>query len=217
LPEKTKNKVLKPSGINNLENINLHKHCIFKIANDFVPNYDFNKKISKIYTNLIYYFNGFEGEYDLSKGIALTGTFGAGKTTLFEIMKEYMKVVSNPNPNLFMTTSTEDIIYQMNRQDFLYSPVLLNLKSDNIKKPINILINEFGFMYQGKTYGTQNIELLEMFIMKRYDIFQNYGKLTHVTMNFGTDDLKKIFSPRIIDRYKEMFNIIELTGKSYRK
>ena len=56
-----------------------------------------------------------------------------------------------------------------------------------------------------------------MFMMKRYDIFQTYKKLTHITMNLDTDDIKDMFSERLVDRFREMFNIISLTGKSFRK
>ena len=56
-----------------------------------------------------------------------------------------------------------------------------------------------------------------MFLMKRYDIFQEYDKMTHVTMNFDSQDLTKVFPPKIIDRFKEMFNIIPIDEKSFRK
>lgn len=194
----------------------MHKWTIHKIANDLKSNYEFTDSLAKIYTSLIYYFNGENRDYDLNKGIALVGTFGAGKTTLFRVIRKYLKLIENPNPNLFKITSTEDIITEMQRSNHLDSELLYN-RNGVYKRPLNIVINEFGFDYDGKTYGTQNRELIEMFLMKRYDIFQEHGKLTHVTTNMDALDLKEIFTVRIIDRFKEMFNMIPVQGGSFRK
>ena len=132
------------------------------------------------------------------------------------IIREYLKLIANPNPNLFTVCSMEDIVMAMGDRNFLDSK-LLNNSYGNVRKPLNLCINEFGHKFRGKTYGTEHQELIEIFLMKRYEIFQDYNKLTHVTMNAGTDDLKDIFSPRVIDRLREMFNIIELGGESFRK
>lgn len=199
-----------------------HKRLVAKIANEKIRNYVWTKEIGKIAENLIYYFSGIEREYDLTKSIALCGTFGIGKSMLMRIFKEYLNRLPGYDfyhPNIFRIISIEDAIQSMQSEEPIYSDLLYNMsiKTDRpFRNPANILINEFGYQYNGKAYGTEYKELIEMFLMKRYDIYQEYGKLTHVTMNFDTDDLKSVFHPKIIDRFKEMFNIIPLGGKSFR-
>ena len=85
------------------------------------------------------------------------------------------------------------------------------------RQPKHVLINEFGYQYDIKHFGTDVNELIEAWLMKRYDIFQDYKKLIHITSNFGIKDLQANFHPKVVDRFREMFNFIELKGKSFRK
>lgn len=200
-----------------------HKRLLGKCANTIKPGYDWNPHLIEIATNLIPYFAGLKCDYKIEKSIALCGTYGVGKSMLMRIFKEYMNNLPGyqwNHPNVFRIISIEDVIHAMCATDPLNTPILYNKQMEldrPVSRPANILINEFGFKYKGKSFGTDYQELIEMFIMKRYDIFQEFGKMTHVTMNFGTDELKEVFSDKILDRFKEMFNIIPVHGTSYRK
>lgn len=198
-----------------------HKALVNSIALDLIPDYVWNKDLGTIATNLIHYFAGLEKEYNLNKSIALTGTYGVGKSRLMRIFQNYIRKTKQFNhPNIFRIISIEDVIQGMTSDEPINSEILYNCNTSvdrPAKKPANLLINEFGYQYGGKSFGTEYKELIEMFLMKRYDIFQEYGKMTHVTMNFDTEDLAGVFPPKIIDRFKEMFNIIPLDGKSFRK
>jgi len=170
---------------------------------------------------MLNYFLGRPGELDLNKGIGLMGNFGSGKSTIFEIFHRFLKTAFPFNENLFRITSIEEIISEMKSQNFLDSVYLYNLKDNEsgvgVPNPIHILINEFGYKYDAKSYGTDVNEYVDMFLMKRYDIFQTYGKLVHITTNCDIDDMKQLFHERIIDRLKEMFKMIALKGNSRRK
>jgi hypothetical protein len=201
-----------------------HKKMIGRIAG---PDYIFTTELKELWNILFLYFIGSEEfetyGYSLNKSIALTGLYGVGKSTIFRIIHRWLEVVKIQNPNSFRISSTEEVINIFQSKNWLDDVLILN-KTENsygggvgIPKPIHILVNEFAYPYDVKHYGTDVKEYIEMFIMKRYDIFQQYRKLTHVTMNFNVKDLDKNFSPRIIDRFREMFNIIELKGKSFRK
>ncbi len=167
------------------------------------------------------YFHGKKGNLDLNKGIAIAGSFGTGKTSAFRIYHEYLRTVFPFNENMFRISSIEDVIKEVSEKNWtdkvLTYNVDINVKSIEVRKPVHVLVNEFGYQYNIKNYGSDVNELIEAWLMKRYDIFQQYRKLTHVTTNFGTDELKEIFHPKIIDRFKEMFNFIELKGESFRK
>ena len=125
------------------------------------------------------------------------------------------------NPNLFRIASTEDLLKIFDKKDWTNDVLLYNIDQNmygvNYARPVHILINEFAYQYDIKNYGTDVKQFIEAFIMKRYDIFQSHGKLLHVTMNFGGKELRKNFHDRIVDRFREMFNVIELPGESFRK
>lgn len=206
-------------SINNAQ-FDKHKLVLGNAASEAVGDYQWSEEISKIASNLIYYFNGIEGEYDLNKSIAICGTYGVGKTILMKIFQMYMRSMKQIHPNIYRIISIEDVIKYMSEPNALDSELLYNCKTEldrPVRRPANLMINEFGYKYEGKNFGTEYQELIEMFIMKRYDIFQDYNKLTHVTMNLGTAELEEVFDDKIIDRLIEMFNIIPLGGDSYRK
>jgi len=217
-----KNKVSKVLDTMDEYEFNKNTHVLDSIARSMVKGYQWNKTIGEIASNLIFYFNGVAHKYDLNKSIALCGTYGVGKSILMRIFQEYMrkKVNGYGHPNIYRIISIEDVIKYMSEPNAIDSEILYNyhIKLDRpVRRPANLMINEFGYNYNGKSFGTEYRELIEMFIMKRYDIFQEYGKLTHVTMNLGPKELEDTFEEKIVDRLKEMFNIIPFDGESYRK
>ena len=64
-------------------------------------------------------------------------------------------------------------------------------------------INDFG----------NKIQPIADLISFRYD----NGALTHATCNYKIDTLTEFYGLTTTDRFKEMFNIIELKGESFRK
>ncbi len=204
------------------DNYDFHKKFISKIAG---PSYIFTPELKEIWNIIFLYFVG-DPEiekfgYSLNKSIALIGSYGVGKSTVFRIVHRWLEAMQLKNPNSFRISSTEEVIHLFQKDDWTSDVLVLNMNENlykvNVPGPIHILINEFAYQYDVKHFGTDVKQFIEMFMMKRYDIFQEYGKLTHVTMNFGIDELKKNFSPRLFDRFREMFNMIEVKGKSFRK
>ena len=163
---------------------------------------------------MFYYFLGIDGKPDLNKAILLTGGHGPGKTTLFRVMRNFINQVKPHNENAFVISSIEEIITYGNGIN--ESPLLMNIKND-IASPVHLLVNEFGHKYKIKTYGSEVDDIVESFFMKRYDIFQQHKKVTHITTNLSKEDLLENYGPVLIDRFKEMFNIVELNCESFRK
>lgn len=193
----------------------------------------------QIIIGMIYYFNGLEEQakkagFDLSKGIGLTGTWGVGKTTIFGVFHDYLEKICPPdyNPNTFRITSTDEIIESLrdkSKREAFKTLFLLNtldsVDGGSKPNPIHICINEFGARYDIKDYGSDVNDLFDTFMMHRYDIFIKYGKVTHMTTNYGAKDLEKIFSrndletpdAKLPDRFREMWNMKNLKGTSFRK
>ena len=198
------------------------KDLVVFYGKQIVPKFKLIDEFKPIYAELFYYFTGNpKSKYDLNKGIALIGTYGIGKTTVFRIFHEFIKQTWRFCPNLFIVSSVEDLSAELNQKSWLNEKLTYYIHENSVgyneKKPKHVLINEFGYQYKIKNFGTDVNELIEAWLMKRYDIFQEYKKLTHITSNFGMKDLESNFHPKIIDRFKEMFNFIPLEGKSFRK
>jgi DNA replication protein DnaC len=197
------------TGANKEEVVNAGKRVV---SNFIINNRD-------VYAQLHQYFHG-QGQLDQNKGIALTGTYGVGKSTIFRVFHEYLRTKYPFNSNLFIIISIEDLISELNENDWVNKKYTNNNKEDmrggKYNDPRHILVNEFGFQYNIKSFGTDVNELIEAWLMKRYDIFQQQKKLVHITTNFSKKELESKFHPKIVDRFKEMFNFIEYNGKSMR-
>jgi hypothetical protein len=181
--------------------------------------YEMNEHNIHIVWNLIKYFTGNESVYDLSKGIMLCGSIGFGKTTMLKSLRNFINELLPYNSNSFVITTKETVIKEGELLECLYiDNVNENEFGVKIKKPKHVTYNELGSDYSElKNFGSQSNEIEKYFLMKRYDIFQDYKKLTHYTTNHLFKDLREIFPEKQIDRFKESCNIIEVTGKSRRK
>lgn len=174
-----------------------------------------------VITDLLYYFNGDpQTSFDLSKGICLMGNWGVGKTILFDAFRGYLAKLTSPNPNIFQVTSMEGVILELTKSGNM-NRFTWNLIEKHMgvmqRHPQNLVINEFGVRYDGKHYGSDINELLDSFLMIRYEIFHT-GKLTHVTTNYDWDDIKEKYEIKLHDRFREMFNFVPFPGeKSLRK
>lgn len=203
------------------------KNIFMLCAKKRVPDYTITESNKQTMNDLFLYFLGIEGNLDLNKGIFMYGYFGAGKSLFFSIIKDYLKVFSYKStefthcPNQFITTSIEEISVKANLEDLLKSNIVYNDRLNDfdvlIRKPKHILVNEFGKDYKNKNFGTSSSESVDIFLKKRYDIFQEYKKLTHVTSNFSKEEIADFFAPEIVDRFNEMFNFVTLKGQSFRK
>lgn len=183
------------------------KKEFINIANDITGKYII--KEPEILTGLLKYFTGSIGVYDLNKGIYLFGKFGVGKTVMFKIIQKLIAKLFPFNKNGFHITSIEQIIDHYKKENNLDK---FGYREES--KPLHLCINEFGKSINEKIYGTNADAIIHSLMMVRYELFQK-GKLTHVTSNYNPAKLD--VEPIIKDRLVEMFNVIEITGDSFRK
>lgn len=160
-------------------------------------------------TNLLKYFTGNEGKYDINKGIYIFGAYGCGKTILIQTIRKFLASVFPFSGNGFQITSLEQIIETYKSEKSLD---YFGYKKEST--PVHLCINEFGKILEEKIYGTDANSIIDSLFMIRYELFQQ-GYLTHVTSNFHPKELN--ISPVIRDRLNEMFNFIEFKGDSFRK
>jgi len=224
-----KNNNNKVSNIVEYQNIDIkeHKLLIKKIALYIQPSYNFTDEINQILDLFLAYFSGQENiisefnknnkkEISLNKGIFLVGDIGSGKSLIFEIFKIYTSKILHKNS--FHQYQAGDIIDNLNIKGKVYfDKFSYNRSSNNIPNPITCYIDDVASRneivnYYGSVYNSMQ-ELLTI----RYNIYSKYRKLTHLSTNIFPQQLKEIYGIRVIDRMKEMFNLIELKGESFRK
>jgi hypothetical protein len=198
--------------------LDIHKRYWASIAPNY---YEYTKELKDILLDIVKYFNGQPCMYDLGKGLYIHGIFGIGKTTIFDITRQYLSVVMRFNPNAYKISSVEKMLNYFKIENNL-DVFGFNVKVDDrggYKSPCSLLINEFGteFKYKDiKNYGSPFIEEYSAMLMARNEVFVDYNKLTHCTSNFGLKELSTMYSGEVLDRFVAMFNFIELKGKTFR-
>lgn len=193
-------------------NWNQHSFGIINIAKSIEPDFVINETNKDTLKQLLLYFSGsskFDGS--LRKGIMLIGSVGTGKSLLFRVFKEYTSQIIRLNS--FQYHTSQEIIDNVNVKGVEY----MDLFNHNYDNPITCYIDDIASRNEViKYYGTE-VNVMEQLLSIRYNIYSRYRKLTHVTSNKYPSDFKELYDDRIVDRMKEMFNIIELTGESFRK
>ncbi len=138
-------------------------------------------------------------EMKLDKHILLVGSVGVGKTVILKAFCDVIKLIGG---KIFTQMHSKEIGPAIKREgiDFFKKRPLL---VDDIGKE-NKEMND---------YGTKSMPLVDL-IELRYDS----GAITYLTANYSIEGaLKEFYGERIADRMKEMFNIIQLGGESFRR
>lgn len=155
---------------------------------------------------------------DLDKGILLKGPNGTGKSHLMSFFMQnqnlsYTVVMARAVENLWINETKDEAGATIRK----YSAML----------PISENVNRFGHKEIGfcfddlgsesipsKKFGEEKVVLSEI-ILNRYDSKLPHNA-THITTNLGAETVEKSYGTRIRDRFREMFNVITITGKSRR-
>lgn len=204
--------------MNQLFSLNREFEMFFKneisgIAKNIVPNFVFTDEIKELYDSLFLYFSGNNGKLDLNKGIYIYGEYGVGKTITMRIFNKFLQTYFNFTSNNFGITSIEEIA-----EYYKSTGNLLKFgKTFEQGKLIchNKCINELGKPLEEKYYGTNIQNVINSMLMVRYELFQEGKAITHATSNYHPGELE-CFDDAILDRFKEMFNFVELKGESFR-
>jgi hypothetical protein len=179
-----------------------------------VPNFVLSDDVKEVFLDLFIYFTGNEGKYDLDKGIYLYGIYGVSKTVTMRIFSMFLQQNFNFGPNNYGITSVEELAeyYKLNGNLLKFG------RTFEVGKVIchHKCINELGKPLEEKHYGTNIQNVINSMLMIRYELFQERKAITHATSNYHPGDLK-CFDDALLDRFKEMFNFIEIKGESFRK
>ena len=178
-----------------------------KIGKHFIIDED-----NKNYLNLLcLYFAedlNFEKKFggELRKGLLVFGNPGTGKTSSFDIIQNISKKY-NLKQLWFTKRKANDVVTRYNE-----TPLKDSVIRDCSKGVI--YFDDLGSEIIASNFGKEDIfiRILEF----RYDEFKENGTKTYITTNFTFDEIEERYGERVFDRFIEMFNFLELSGKSRR-
>lgn len=184
----------------------------------FPINEEKEKDYALIVKLLCYYFSGdirFNNpnkELNLKKGLLLFGGVGVGKTTLMQMFQQNQAysycVVSCRDVESEYTVNGADAIhrYSINQSIAInsnpYGQVEIGYCFDDLGTE-NPGIKHFG--------NTKNV--MTDILLNRYDN-KTDPRSTHLTTNLSVDEIESTYGTRVLDRMREVFNIIGFDEKA---
>lgn len=154
--------------------------------------------------------------YSLDKNILLVGSVGVGKTLLMDIFALYLsKMNSRSAYKVVSQTQMLNHFKQHNNIDLFTFNTSERCSFDG--NPFSLCMNDIGLKTQ-KFYGNDTEMIIEEFLYARYEIWEQFGKFTHLTTNLDKQEIEELFYDkhgRLADRFK-MYNVIPIKGNSRR-
>ena len=174
-----------------------------------------NEKTKKVY-KLVYeiFKKSFLGKKN--KGVLIIGDIGVGKTAMMRIFQRLLK----DTERRFKWVNGYDLKDLSELQTSLEIKAIYgaNLKCD-------LYIDDIGFSFDTKRFGN-TVNIITEILMVRYELFITSGFKTHLSSNLVTaiknntenlPTLEKVYGNRVLDRVKEMCDLITWKGESLRK
>lgn len=143
---------------------------------------------------------------ELRKGLFIHGPCGTGKSStldIIEIINKHYSLKSSFFRNISVHTVVSDFT--------LYGEKVINKYSKG-----TIHFEDLGTEKIAQSWGVKE-NLFERILQIRYNNFKEKGTKTHITSNLPINSLETIYGKQVYDRIFEMFNFIELGGKSRRR
>lgn len=164
-----------------------------------------------------------EGPYNPEKGLWLYGNIGTGKSTMLEIIRQYCAKVRPRRryrdlnyPGLLVA---EPWVYGFNIVNTAF--VAGAFAKGGYPAIERYIVNcrqafdEVGRETIPTGYFGNLENVFQYIIQRRYDL--RHHDFTHVTSNLRKEQIKDVYGPHIYDRCKEMFNFVEMTGRTWRR
>lgn len=195
------------------ENKRISPELYKKKIYDVCPNFVVDSDIKTIMNELYYYVNGEVSpqlKLDPQKGILLWGDIGTGKSTVIKILGEVLRLKGHGyktvNCSYLATQFSANGLEALN--DSTYN------ETDRGCNPVSRAFDELGREpIPAKHYGNE-LNVIQYIFQCRYELRDKIK--TFATTNLRPQALEKLYGSYIADRVEEMFNVIELNGKSRR-
>ena len=145
-------------------------------------------------------------DFSINKGFFFYGVPGVGKTDLFLILQRILAL--HKDERVFNKSIACKIANQFAKEGF---EVFAQFKGKNwFFDDLGIVQRETAVHFGNK------VNVSELLIMDRYDLFRSRGIITHFTSNHSIQSLEKIYDERVISRLREMCNFYHVQGTDRR-
>ncbi|MDO6737384.1 hypothetical protein [Wenyingzhuangia sp. 2_MG-2023] len=171
----------------------------FTVDND---NREFLHKISLYCTNNLEFE---KGDGQLQKGLLILGNCGTGKSSIFDIIQNISKK-HKISELWYKNVSVNEIVSKFEKE----GEYVVQYHQKGC-----IHFDDLGTEKLANSWGVKENLMARIFEL-RYENFKAYGLKTHVTTNLTKYELHKKYGDRVMDRFFEMFNFLELEGDSRR-
>lgn len=186
-----------PKGFKELFEIQLNKIIL---SRNIKRSFEFTEENKRVINQIYFYCTNNKEKFigNLDKGIMIVGKNGVGKTLILKSFCNTVALLSTLNITQIHAKKIQKMVL---------------LKEDGFYERRPLLIDDLGKeQKEFIDYGTK-ISPIPDLLSLRYD----NGALTFATSNYNMTTLEKYYGTTITDRFKEMFNIIQLDGVSFRK
>lgn len=202
----------KPLDVSSFDANKFWKNEMINAFRILEPNFELSDRNRQLIADLYKWaWRSKESQFDTNKGLLFWGGVGVGKSLLLRGIRNYEAKINQycfgyNNESLgFQMVSAAEISLQ-------YASKGMDAIEQYAKN--NLAIDEVGREpFDAKHYGT-NINPVQLVLQLRYD--NRHNALTHMTTNLNPDKYFHIYGDYIVDRIKEMFNVIHVGGESRR-
>ena len=150
----------------------------------------------------------FEEEFggDLKKGLMVFGDVGTGKSSSFNIIQNIYKKYEVRHLRFIKMTANE-VVTKYNETPAKDSVIRYCSKG-------TMYFDDLGSEHVASNFGKEDIfiRILEL----RYNDFIEKGTKTYLTTNYTLEEIYERYGVRVFDRFKEMFNFLQVRGRSKR-
>lgn len=151
-----------------------------------------------------------------SKGLFIIGSIGIGKTAMMKVTQRLFK----DTQRRFKWVSGYEL---KDLSETLTIMEIKNLYGAGLK--CDLYIDDIGFSIDVKRYGN-TVNIISEIIMDRYELYISSGFKTHISSNVTASiknndrnipTIERLYGVRVLDRIKEMCDLITWNGESLRK
>lgn len=146
-------------------------------------------------------------DYDTVKGIALFGSIGIGKTTFFDALRLYYRMIGPYAREIKKLTAMQIAGCFSDQGEDAYSRFGLNCIQD-------IYIDDVGLEPAMSNHFGQKENVIQRVLLMQYEIRHRHK--THLSTNLSTKEFTDRYGRQAFDRIKEMCVIVEMEGDSRR-
>lgn len=148
---------------------------------------------------------------DPDKGLWLWGNIGTGKSTMLGIVRSFASAVRPTGPDgwkysfgIFHATEICADFQQLGYE-----------RLDRYVRSNRLAIDDLGTETIPTMHYGEAVNVMEQLLLRRYD--RRHEAFTHVTTNLAPAQIAQLYGDRVWDRCKELFNFVELPGRTFRQ